>query len=76
MNGAAIAAVSVNSDGSDGSSLGTATTDGSGKFSTTFAAQNGPVRFRASGGLYLSEQNGASITAPHPVIGAAAERAE
>ena len=67
MNGAAIAAVSVNSDGSDGSSLGTATTDGSGNFSMTFAAQNGPVRFRASGGLYLSEQNGASITSPSPL---------
>jgi hypothetical protein len=67
MNGAAIAAVSVNADGSDGSTLATATANSSGQFSILVLSQNGPVRFRASGGSYVSEQNGATISSPSPL---------
>jgi hypothetical protein len=68
MNGAAIAAVSVNADGSDGATLGTATADVNGNFSMMIAsAQTGPVRFRASGGSYVSEQDGATISSPSPL---------
>jgi Galactose oxidase, central domain/Kelch motif len=68
MNGATITAVSVNPDGTDGSTLATATTNSSGNFSVTIAPpQNGPVRLRASGGYYTSEQNGVAITSPSPL---------
>jgi galactose oxidase-like protein len=68
MNGAAITAVTVNADGSDGATLGTATADVNGNFSMMIAsAQTGPVRFRASGGSYVSEQNGATISSPSPL---------
>jgi len=67
MNGAAIAAVSVNPDGSDGSALGATTADGSGSFSMVIAPPSGPLRFRASGGSYVSEQGGATIGSPSPI---------
>ena len=68
MNGAAITAVSVNANGSDGATLGTATTDANGNFSIMIAsAQTGPVRFRASGGSYVSEQDGALISPLSPL---------
>jgi len=65
MNGATITAASVNSDGSNGSTLATTIADGSGNFSVSInVLPNSPVRLRASGGSYISEENGASITAP------------
>jgi len=68
MNGAAIAAVSVNSNGSDGSSLGSATADSNGNFSMSITPpSNAPVRFRASGGSYISEQDGTTISSPSPL---------
>ena len=68
MNGAAIAAVSVNSNGSDGSSLGSTTADGNGNFSMSITPpSSAPVRFRASGGSYVSEQDGATISSPSPL---------
>jgi Galactose oxidase, central domain/Abnormal spindle-like microcephaly-assoc'd, ASPM-SPD-2-Hydin len=68
MNGAAITAVSVNADGSDGSTLATATANSNGQFSIVVSPpQNGPVRLRASGGSYVSEQNGATISSPSPL---------
>jgi len=68
MNGAAISAVSVNSNGSDGASLGSATADSNGNFSMSITPpSNAPVRFRAGGGSYLSEQDGATINSPSPL---------
>ena len=67
MNGAAITAVSVNPDGTDASSLGSTTAASNGSFSMSIPASNGPVRFRASGGRYASEQNGANISSPSPL---------
>jgi hypothetical protein len=65
MNGAAITAVSVNPDGSDHSVLANTTTNSSGNFSVSInIPPNSPVRLRASGGTYVSEQNGATISAP------------
>jgi len=67
MNGAAITAVSVNPNGTDASSLGSTTAGSDGSFSMSITAPNGPVRFRASGGSYVSEQNGANISSPSPL---------
>jgi Kelch motif/Galactose oxidase, central domain len=68
MNGAAITAVSVNPDGSDDATLATATADSNGNFSMVIAPPpTGPVRFRASGGSYVSEENGATISSPSPL---------
>ncbi len=68
MRAAAIKVVSVNPNGSDGTTLATAATDRSGHFSIIIAdPQSGPVRFRASGGSYESEQDGATITTPSPI---------
>ena len=68
MSGAAIAVVTVNPNASDGSTLATTTADGNGNFSTFIASpQAGPVRVRANGGSYVSEQDGATITSPSPL---------
>ena len=68
MNHATITAFSVNSDGSDGSTLDTTTADGSGNFSVSInVPPNSPVRLRAFGGTYISEQNGATISSPSPL---------
>jgi hypothetical protein len=68
MNGAAITAVTVNANGSDGSTLATTTADNSGNFSMFIAnPQACPVRLRASGGSYVSEQDGATINSPSPL---------
>ncbi len=64
MNGAAITAVSVNPNGTDASSLGSTTAASDGNFSMSITAPNGPMRLRASGGTYVSEQNGATIASP------------
>jgi hypothetical protein len=64
MNGAALTAKAVNANGTDGATLATATANSSGQFTMNIAPQNGPVRFRAQGGSYVSEQNGATISAP------------
>ena len=68
MDGAGITAVAVNANGSDGSTLGTTTADANGNFSIIIAGpQAGPVRVRASGGSYVSEQDGATISSPSPL---------
>jgi hypothetical protein len=68
MNGAAITAVSVNPDGSDHSVLANTTADSRGNFSVSInIPPNSPVRLRASGGTYVSEQNGATISSPSPL---------
>jgi hypothetical protein len=67
MNRAAITASAVNANGTDGATLATATANVSGQFTMNLAPQSGPVRFRAKGGSYVSEQNGATISAPSPL---------
>lgn len=64
MKGATISAVLVNPDGSDGSILTVTTADSGGQFSMIVSELSGPVRFRASAGSYVSEQNGATISTP------------
>ncbi|MGC1190409.1 MAG: kelch repeat-containing protein, partial [Candidatus Binatus sp.] len=57
----------VNPDGTDASALGSTAADSNGNFSMSITAPNGPVRFRAIGGSYVSEQNGATINSPSPL---------
>jgi Galactose oxidase, central domain/Kelch motif len=67
MRGTAITAIAINSNGSDGAMLARATANRNGQFSMNVAPQSGPVRFRASGLSYLSEENGATIRSPGPL---------
>jgi Abnormal spindle-like microcephaly-assoc'd, ASPM-SPD-2-Hydin/Kelch motif/Galactose oxidase, central domain len=68
MNGAEVTAVTVNANGSDGTILRGVLTDSNGNFSMVIAKQQaGPVRFRTSGGSYVSEQDGATISSPSPI---------
>ena len=67
MMGSTVTAFAVNSDGTNGSVLGTTTTDTNGSFSLGIAPQAEPVRLMASGGSYTSEMNGASIGTPGAV---------
>ena len=62
LNGATVTAFAVNADGSNGASLGSSTTDSGGKFSVTAAPSSGPVRLSATGGTYISELDGTTIT--------------
>ena len=62
LNGASVTAFAVNADGSNGASLGSATTDANGNFSVTAAPTTGAVRLSASGGTYTSELDGTTIT--------------
>jgi hypothetical protein len=65
MNGAAITAVAVNPDGSDDATLASASADGDGNFSMVIAPPPaGPVRLGASGGSYVSKQDGGTIKSP------------
>ncbi len=68
MNSATITALSVNSDGSDHSSLASGIADSHGGFGLFInVPPNSPVRLRASGGTYVSEQNGTTISSPSPL---------
>ncbi|ABF40499.1 hypothetical protein Acid345_1497 [Candidatus Koribacter versatilis Ellin345] len=65
LNGATVTVYEVtDSSGANGSSIGTATTDASGKFSvTTSKVPSGPIRVSVSGGSFLSDVDGkTSIT--------------
>ena len=62
LNAATVTAFAVSADGSNGTSLGSATADASGNFSITAAPTTGPVRLSASGGTYISELDGTTIT--------------
>ncbi|MHB8382902.1 MAG: hypothetical protein ACYDC3_11270 [Candidatus Binataceae bacterium] len=69
MDAATIDAFAViTSDGSNGEFLGTATTDSDGNYSLTLAPPPaGPVRVTASGGTFISEANGATISTPSTI---------
>ncbi len=63
MSGATVTAYAVNTDHSNGGSLGSATTDTSGNFSVSLsAAHSGMVRLVATGGTYVSEFDGSTVT--------------
>jgi Galactose oxidase, central domain len=64
---ATITAIAVNANGTDGATLATTTANNNGQFSLNVPVQSGPVRFRATGGSYISEQNGAPISYPSPL---------
>jgi len=69
MDGATIEAFAVIiSDGSNGKLLGTATTDSDGSYSLELKpAPSGAVRVSASGGTFISEANGATISTPSTI---------
>ena len=69
MDGATIEAFAVIiSDGSNGKLLGTATTDSDGNYSLELKpAPSGAVRVTASGGTFISEANGATISTPSTI---------
>jgi LVIVD repeat len=61
--GATVNVYPVQSDGSNGISLGTTTTDGSGIFSVTLnSTPSGAIRITATGGTYTSESDGSAVT--------------
>ncbi len=62
LNASTVTAFAVNADGSNGASLGTATTDANGNFNITAAPTSGSVRLSATGGTYISELDGTTIT--------------
>ena len=66
MNGATITAFAVSAvDGSNVSVLGSTTAGSSGAFSVTLSSlPSGPVRITASGGTFVSEQDGSTIASP------------
>jgi len=64
---ATITAIAVNANGSDCATLATTTANNNGQFSLNVPVQSGPVRFRATGGSYISEQNAAGINYPSPL---------
>jgi hypothetical protein len=66
MQGSTITAFAVNPDGSNGAQLGTTTSGLDGSFDLSVPPQSGPVRVTASGGSFVSEMTGATIT-PSPV---------
>jgi hypothetical protein len=67
MIAAKIAAIAVNANGTDGATLSRTTTNNDGQFSLNVPVQSGPVRFRATGGSYISEQNGVGINYASPL---------
>ncbi len=61
--GSTVTAYAVNSDGSKGASLGSATTDSTGAFKIVLSSNpTGPVRVTSSGGNYVSEWDNSTIT--------------
>ncbi len=63
LSGATVNVFAVNpADGSNGSTLGTATTSSTGAFSLTIPQTSGPVRITVSGGTYTSPFDGATVT--------------
>ena len=63
MAGSAVTAFSVDTvTGANLETLGTTTTDASGNFAVAVSTDGQPVRLQLSGGVFTSEQDGASIT--------------
>jgi Cep192 domain 4 len=63
VNGATVTVYAVNADGTNGAVLGTGTTDANGAFSVTLSTTpTGPVRVVVTGGTYVSEADGSTVT--------------
>jgi hypothetical protein len=61
--GSTVTVYALNSDGTNGSSYGSGTTDSKGNFTLTLTSiPTGPVRVVATGGTYLSEWDGSTLT--------------
>ena len=61
--GSTVTAYEVNANGSDGTAIGSATTDSKGDFSIALTVlPPGAVRFTSTGGSYTSEFNGSTVT--------------
>jgi hypothetical protein len=63
VNGATVTVYDVNADGTNGSTLGTGTTDSSGNFTVALSSlPAGPIRVVVSGGTYTSEVDSTTVT--------------
>jgi hypothetical protein len=62
MSGATITAYGLTAGGTMGAQIGTATSDGSGNYTMTISAYNGPVMLKVTGGTYTDEATGAPMT--------------
>ena len=58
VSGATMIAFSLNADGTKGSQIGSAQTDGQGNFSIPVGNHSGPVMLQMTGGSYLDEATG------------------
>lgn len=68
VNNATVTVFAVNADGTNGAVLGTGTTDANGVFSITLATKpTGPVRIIVTGGTYVSEADGTTVTSSSAV---------
>ena len=71
-----VTAYAVNGNGSNGSVLGSAVTDSSGKFGIQLMVpQPGPVRVTASGGSFVSEMDGSTVSSPASISALLADAA-
>ena len=65
MKMSTVTAYAVNAvDGTNGAVLGSVATDAAGAFNITISPHAGPVRLTASGGTFVSEMDGGTISAP------------
>ncbi len=63
VNGATVTVYEINADGTNGTVIGTGTTDSSGNFAVALTSvPTGPVRLVITGGTYTSEFSGNSVT--------------
>jgi hypothetical protein len=62
INGATVTAYALNANGSQGAQLDTTITDSKGKYSLNVAAQSSPIIIVASGGSYVEEGSGATVS--------------
>jgi hypothetical protein len=61
VSGATIIAYAINANGTRGSQIGSAQTDGQGNFSIPMGNHSGPVMLQMTGGSYLDEATGLRV---------------
>ena len=62
INGATVTAYSLNANGSQGSQIATTTSDSNGNYTLSMSAQSGPVLIVVSGGSYVEEASGSTVS--------------
>jgi hypothetical protein len=68
VSGATVTVYAINADGTNGAVLGTGTTDSNGAYSVSLATPpTGPVRVVVTGGTYISEADGTTLTSSSAV---------